>query len=185
MKFAPTQPGTLFGVNASRSTREPRSNSWLPSVEASTPIEFRMAMSTAPIGMFALAAMVDPVAALSVSGDRQVRAGRKERSGQEVVAARQDQRVGEIVVIGVDQRGKVRRGVRGQQARLAVGEMQQLQGEVLRRGRNVQARDQRIVVAGLVGELRIDADDVELRAVLQAPPLTSRWSSVCALPSNT
>ena len=57
-------------------------------VEASTPIELRIAISTAPIGMLVVAPMVEPVTALSTGmTDKSVPRG-QERTGQEIVAAR-------------------------------------------------------------------------------------------------
>ena len=62
-------------------------------------------------------------------GHHRVGARRGKRPGDVVVPAGKDDGVGVIVVEGIDERGQVRGGLRGQQPGFRVGEMQELQGE--------------------------------------------------------
>ena len=76
----------------------------------------------------------------------EVGAGGEEGTGNEVVAAREDQRVGELVVEAVHQRGEIRRGRRSEQAGFRIREVEELEG-VVHRGDGVD----RERVARLVG----------------------------------
>ena len=89
--------------------------------------------------------------------ERGVGAGGEERTRQEVVAAGQDQRVGILIVERVDQRAQDRRGLGGQQAGFAIGEVQQLQASwPASVFSEVQADEHRIMVGDAHGDIGIE-----------------------------
>ena len=147
----------------------PASNSWLPIADASIPMMLSIEMSAVP----------KPGVMFSVPGreivvglerglvhllQRRIAAGAEERARQIVVAGRQRDRVGVGLLEVVDDRGEVAGPVNRIEPGLEVRGMQDLQAV----GRDdhlfeQEARHQRIMIAGLVGEFRVDAHDVELR----------------------
>ena len=104
-----------------------------------------------------------PDALLEERIERRIAAGVEERARDVVVARRQRDRVRLEVFQPIDDRGETRRIIDRRKSGLEVRRVQDLQpvGAVALRP-NIEARHQRIVVAGLVVELGIDADHVEL-----------------------